>query len=613
MLLLAALPQAAPVQAASGSVEPPAGPPGTTFTFRASGFNSSEQMGVWLIQPDGSNRRLGDEVSDVRKFADEEGNLEWTWTPDSLAPGGEWEAVARGDVSRVTVSIPFTVQNDIGSQPPTSWFVEPPAGTAGTTFTFVGRSSGFIPGEQVGSWFIQPNGEPFNVDQGMSVDPNGQIFRIWQAPEGAYGGEWIFRAVGVSSRYNIDMPFYIEGPPPPPKPQVPLEVTPGSGPPGTTFSLLAGGYQPGEIVSNWLVRPDGEALDAAVYTTANGNGFVTWEWFSPGDAPGGVWEWWLRGTQTGGRQHVKFVVEGNNPIPPPPSIPPGSVSPTSGPPDTPFYFSAEGFAPREYVFFWPEAPDGTPVQNAKEARADTEGNVVWRWDAPYDADPGQWMMSARGKISTTRVQIPFTVTSDEPPQQTTSAEPAYGSAGTTFNFVALGYRSGEFVDIWVDGPEGQRFDIPTTTASREGRVEWSWEAPATIRTGRWQSVALGRDSRLRQAIEFIVSESAGPVQPYGVDPYSGPPGTTFNFYAEGYPSNELVGYWLTDPEGNPVRTMHMPDKDSDQTHANQDGRVEISWDSPPDAPRGVWNLTMRTVRPDELETDITYTIRFIIE
>jgi hypothetical protein len=59
--------------------------------------------------------------------------------------------------------------------------------------------------------------------------------------------------------------------------------------------------------------------------------------------------------------------------------------------------------------------------------------------------------------------------------------------------------------------------------------------------------------------------------------------------------------------------MHMPDKDSDQTHANQDGRVEISWDSPPDAPRGVWNLTMRTVRPDELETDITYTIRFIIE
>jgi hypothetical protein len=601
---------AAPAQAAGGRAEPQSGPPGTTFTFYMNGLGSSEPVGVWVIRPDGQTVQ----VPNSRQFSDPEGNLTWTWTIDELTPGGEWQAAARGDVTRTRIVVPFRVENDQGLEPPSSWFADPQSGPPGTSFTFVGRSPAFIPGEQIGSWFIRPDGSPLHIDRGQSVDPNGQIFRIWKAPEDSYGGNWIFRAVGISSGFNIDIPFRItDAPPPPPAPVFPLEVAPNSGAPGTIFFLVAGGYTPGELVSNWLVRPDGQSLDAASYTRANGQGVVTWQWITSPDTPSGMWQWWLRGTRTSGRKHVSFFVEGNNPIPQPPGIPPGSVEPASGPPDTPFLFRASGFNGGENIFFWLEDPNGMPFATHHQVQANNGGVVEWYWDAPFDAMPGKWTMVLRGKVSSIRVRIPFVVTPGQPTPEIANVDPAVGPPGTRFAFHANGFNSGEEVRLWADGPSG-RYDIETITANRRGEAKWVWTAPDEILDGQWTMVALGFDSRLRRTINFVVDRGTPPPdEPFGVSPYAGPPGTTFTFYAEGYPKHELVGYWLTNPNGEAVRTMHQPEKETEQIHADVNGRVEISWTSPPDTQRGVWLLTMRPVNPDSIAEDITTTIQFIVE
>jgi hypothetical protein len=617
-LLVSALGAGVPAYAASGTAEPESGPPGTTFTFRASGLGSSEPVGVWLVRPDGSTRQPDSGGSDSRQFSTPEGTLEWSWTADDLAPGGQWQAVARGDASRVEVVIPFTVENPTqGNQPPYSWMVLPEEGPPGTTFTFVGRSPAFIPGEQVGTWFIQPNGEPFNVDQGVSVDPNGQIFRLWKAPPDAYGGEWIFRAVGISSGYNIDMRFRITDAPPPPPPEVvdvPLEVTPERGPPGTVFTFRAGGFVGGEQVSTWLVLPNEESLDAASWIFADADGVVTWEWASPADAPGGVWNFWLRGSQTTLRENIPFTIEGDIPVPEPRTAPPGSVTPQSGPPDTPFYFSAEGFDPNEYVLFWEIDPNGEPYPEHEQLRADDQGRLEWRWDAPNSSIPGQWMMVVRGKVSDIKIQIPFTV-EPVPSEAPITVEPAAGSPGVVLDFEARGYNSGEIIDTWASGPGGTTYELERDTANRRGIARWTWRVPADIPEGEWEMIARGRDSRVLRKITIPIYRAAPPETEdvAGVTPQVGPPGTTFTFYGTGYERRKLVGYWLTRPDGQVVRTNDMPHKEADEIRADVNGRVEISWTAPPDAQRGTWVLTMRTSNPGSTQEDITHAIPFTVE
>jgi hypothetical protein len=603
----------------TGSVQPESGPPGTTFTFVASGFDSSERMGLWLVQPDGGTRQLGPEVQDNRRFADVDGTLVWTWTPPDLAPGGEWLMVARGEYTRRMVEIPFFVVSDQGNLPPSSWFVEPTRGGPGTTFTFVGRSTAFIPGEQVGSWFIQPNGAPLNVTQGMSVDPNGQIYRQWEAPPDVCGGQWIFRAVGISSGFNIDMDFIIEGPPCPEIVEEPItvEATPAAGPPGTTFTFVARGFEPNELVSNWLMSPNNREYDSdSAWRQADGNGVFTAQWQSPPDAPSGPWIFRMSGTQTDGFQDIPFQVLGTNPEGVPPATGPGSVSPESGLPGTEFRFTVGGFEGDEVVLYWLEDPNGMPFANEVPLEADAEGSVSWTWRSPEDAMEGQWQMVVRGRISPITLQIPCRILSvDANRLQRPAVEPEIGLPGTTFTFFADGFTSGEALDTWLSGPNGATYDLRDIAASREGEANWDWTAPPDIAVGEWSMIARGFQSRVQHIIPFRISPEADPEVniPYGVTPESGPPGTTFTFFAEGFRGGERVSVWLTAPDGTTVRVGDPEVYEADELPADENGRLEVTWTSPPDAQRGTWNLTTRTARPDDIEDVIIYVIHFTIE
>jgi hypothetical protein len=498
--------------------------------------------------------------------------------------------------------------------------VEPTSGPPGTTFTFVGRSDQFIPGEQVGSWFIAPDGSPLNVDQGQSVDPNGQIFRMWKAPEGISGGEWTFRAVGISSRYNIDMKFYIDAPILTPTPVVtgPFEVVPDSGPPGTSFIFTAGGYQSNELVSNWLVRPDGVSLDAASWIQANPDGIVRWQWTAPPDTAGGQWQWQLSGTQTEGRQSIPFQIEGDIPLPAPVSPPPGAIVPSSGPPQTIFTVRVAEFAPGEGVFFWAEDPTGQPIVNEREVQANGEGVAEWQWQAPENARPGDWLLVVRGRLRAEgeRVQIPFTITNADGSLPFSGVEPEAGGPGTTFSFFVRGYTSGELVDIYASAPDGRPYDVTfNETASQRGVVEWQWTPPPGVPTGTWQMNVSGRQvDSPSYAITFTLTDSGPtptPSVPYGAVPASGPPGTTFTLYAEGYPPGESVSYWLTAPDNTVI--VENEESGRDRTFADGNGRVEVVWTAPPGAQRGTWQLTTRTSNPETTSEVLIYTIRFTVE
>lgn len=88
----------------AASVEPAAAPAGSSFTFRASGFNVIERVDTWVERPD---RRNIDGTFDVRANGD--GIITWNWRAPADAAPGTWVMIVRGRDSDLTFRIPFTV------------------------------------------------------------------------------------------------------------------------------------------------------------------------------------------------------------------------------------------------------------------------------------------------------------------------------------------------------------------------------------------------------------------------------------------------------------------------------------------------------------------------
>src|SRR5690349_20508568 len=104
--LLCALMFAPAASAATTTVQPASGPPGTRFLFFADGFAADEAISIWLNAPDGrviaaEDRTLG------RTSAF--GAATWTWTAPANAPLGAWQMVGHGRTSGIEQIIPFTI------------------------------------------------------------------------------------------------------------------------------------------------------------------------------------------------------------------------------------------------------------------------------------------------------------------------------------------------------------------------------------------------------------------------------------------------------------------------------------------------------------------------
>lgn len=594
--------------AASGVVDPPQGAPGTTFTFTAEGFIPQERVDAWVTRPDATpvTPSIG------RYRADDAGRVSWSWTAPGDSQNGTWVMAAIGVDSDIKVDIPFLIEG-VPYEIVIPQSVAPLSGPPGTTFTFT--AGGFTAGERVGPWIVRPDGSTLslpNEDQAVNLyaDPAGFASWSWTAPEDVPVGNWSSQARGANSGLLVDIPFQITGPEAVPPVQT---MSPASGPPGTVFTFTAGGFIPGEQAGSWLNPPGGGQLDATGYIIADAEtGIITWTWESPPDAGGGIWRMIALGETS--RREVIFTFEVTGPPAPPPLPELYTVTPSHGLPGTTFAFWAEGFQPFESIHYWVIDPQGKPEPNAKTEEASGAGVAEWSWATPVDAQPGQWIMSVRGGVTRTEYQIPFTIDRPDylPPE--TGVEPSTGGPGTEFKFAATGYNGSEFIDWWAEGPENSF--IPGTIrdikSNSDGYLEWRWRAPDDIVAGNWRMNARGRDSMHLQVINFTIVRDTPPPPPpaYGVTPASGPPGTTFKFFAEGFKGDEVVGYWLSDPDDNVVRVDL-------EVIASPSGVINWEWTAPADARRGEWRMIARSTgliyRSTPSENDVMYVIPFTIE
>ncbi|NJO05636.1 MAG: hypothetical protein HC876_08990 [Chloroflexaceae bacterium] len=359
------------------------------------------------------------------------------------------------------------------------------------------------------------------------------------------------------------------------------------------------------------------------------------QWTAPADTAAGAWRFRAVGAESRVEYELPFEILGNNPLPPADTLSGGQVEPVAGPPDTPFRFTIEGFQTNEPVAYWVTTRnhdlvydnEGNLVLIDQQTEADSTGLARWTWEAPRRMLPGEYNMVVEGRLSTLStdpVRIPFTITDpgNSTPDGATPppVDPIAGGPGTTFSFYAEGYNSGELIDIYFISPDGstlgrndEGYRIVDETASRQGIGRWQWMAPAGIVQGEWTLVARGRDSRNLNTISFQIYNEVAPELPYGVTPASGPPGTTFTFYGEGFHFDRNVAYWLTAPDGTRIRPRNSENAEADEIGADSNGRVEITWTSPPDAQQGIWQMTLRTTDPQRVDEDITYIIQFTIE
>ncbi|MBX0330358.1 hypothetical protein K2Z83_22095 [Oscillochloris sp. ZM17-4] len=602
LALLAGLLAAAPARAASGTVSPQQGGVGTRFTFRADGFTPGERVDSWVTGPDGSAAPRYPSV-----YADTLGGIVWSWDVAPGTPSGPWNMTARGIKSDVRVVIGFEV---VDSAPLDLGDVAPASGAPGTAFSFSAR--GFLPGERVSAWLTQPDGMSRDFDPGKEfriyADEGGAVSWIWDSPAGLAPGTWVASARGFDSSRQVDIRFAITGTAPAGPARA---ITPTAGAPGTTFTVVVGGFNRTEVAGSWLTRPDGSSISATPYLVSDGEGVISWSWTAPADAPSGAWQAVTKGKDSGIQVTLPFTITGANPAPADPTAPTISLSPASVQPGGALTISVTGFEAGEDLYYWPTKPDGLPVENRISATADGQGAATWTYNVPNNAVAGAWTLSVLGDSSGRSAQAPFTVVMADPAAGT-SVSPASGGPGTTFTFTASGFRDKpEKIYFWFTDPSGKGVNGPDwKRSSDDGTVTWEWTAPGDAVAGQWQAVAHGEKSDIFRVIPFTIVRDTPPVTAgASVSPESGGPGTTFTFTASGFKDREQVGYWLNLPDGTVIRFDH-------ELVGDPNGEVTWTWTAPADAQRGLYVMAVRTSQSEKnkhIDHVVSYEIRFSVQ
>lgn len=189
-----------------------------------------------------------------------------------------------------------------------------------------------------------------------------------------------------------------------------------------------------------------------------------------------------------------------------------SVDPPQAPPRTTLTFAASGFASGEPVNFWVRDPNGVLLGSVRyQVLATSAGAATWQWRIPRGAQPGAWLMVARGRESGSERFIPFEVLLPAepdlayPPRPIASVSPAVGAPGTRFAFVARDFRQQERAAYWLNTPDGRIVSERSFSVETDDReAAWTWQAPADAPRGMWQMVIRGTDSQRERVIFFEV-------------------------------------------------------------------------------------------------------------
>jgi hypothetical protein len=300
------LPQAA-LAAPVTSVQPAAGPPGTSFLFFASGFAANERVGIWLNAPNG---QIVPASAPELRHTNAYGDASWAWTAPGDAIEGGWQMVIYGIQSTLTQVIPFTIGQvapPAGMDQPSG--VAPANGVAGTLFRFY--ATGFEFREPIGVAVRGPSGplEDAIVSTPSAAGPEGRIDGSWASPADAAPGLWQIVVRGLNSHVERTIAITID--PAPAAAPAQLSVSPSSGARGARFVFSAAGFKADEHISVWLNLPNGQVREAQIEGRAQAgpDGHAGWGWVAPSDAPLGTWQMVAHGRDSGIEVVATFVVQ----------------------------------------------------------------------------------------------------------------------------------------------------------------------------------------------------------------------------------------------------------------------------------------------------------------
>jgi hypothetical protein len=216
-----------------------------------------------------------------------------------------------------------------------------------------------------------------------------------------------------------------------------------AGKPGSTVTLSATGFGPGEKINVYWGRIGG--IPAATLT-ADGSGSVGRSQVPVGVAPVGPTTIVLVGQKTRTTAVASYQMLGLYPT--------ATPQPYAVPAGKPMSFSGSGFAPGEQVLLYLNASGGTP---ALTATADRGGNFQISFVVPFGLK-GTQTLTAIGEESRAAVSMGFEVLPYTPSAQasTYSALP-----GTTVSFYAHGFAANEMVVVYTGGNPGDRGQVVT--------------------------------------------------------------------------------------------------------------------------------------------------------
>jgi hypothetical protein len=198
------------------TVTPKCAPPGTVFSFAATGFNPGELVGVYATRPDQSVNGAPFQVE-----ADSNGGVRGvTLTTSASSQQGIWAMSMEGTQTHVKAIGYFKVVSTTPPPPPgggtcntsgsVSGSATPNSGGPGTTIVF--RATGFTPGEDVSFWFTDPSGNVGGTPQPVSggVNSDGSIGPLPLTLDSTFDpGRWALTFEGASSHHQAIIYFCV--------------------------------------------------------------------------------------------------------------------------------------------------------------------------------------------------------------------------------------------------------------------------------------------------------------------------------------------------------------------------------------------------------------------
>ncbi len=305
-------------------------------------------------------------------------------------------------------------------------------------------------------------------------------------------------------------PVPVPTPLPPLPPSVNARVTPESGPPGTTFQLVASGFLAGERVGIWVTAPNQATFDAGFQVTADSRGTIEGENISfttNQDALEGVWSFNARGVSSRREAVGYFRVTRVAPAGDPERLGrvahdqlgrqgDGFIIPVAAPPGATFVLLARGFRADEEVSAWITAPTGrsSPIDPAQVRRdgAAAQVNVI-----TSGLPEGVYSAVARGRNSGVTVAAAFSLTRDFvagpgtplPANNRGSATPVDAQPGGVVQIRGEGLRPGEPLEFWITEPSGTYVLFPDNpVADDQGRIGYNPPLDLRIQAGSLSGV-----------------------------------------------------------------------------------------------------------------------------